>query len=497
MVDITPRGSPQLLRAPASAATCRTCRNCRRRKVKCNGQQPKCGTCQSRGIDCVYPQDARRTVVRAKRADVRTLQSKIESLQGRLETLTQSPSVGESQALGLSQPSPGTVPITLSPSGNRRRGIDKAHSPEPGLADDGPQVYGATSLLHDQSSDTPLANQRIGDVETGLLSDETIKDKLISNAAIRRQEELSLSSTPSIAANIDFDGVPMDLAMHLFDLHWNRQHLSYLLTYRPAIMDSLIRNGPYVNKLLLNAIFLQSSMYSDRVSPFFGNKQSNAKGLIFYDRFKALLPNYIDKPTIATVVALLTAAACLVPYGYQSAGWALSGIGYQMVIDLGCHLDSPASSKEAAIEQEMKKRVYWAAYVGDKLQSLFLGRPVAVHATTGNVTQVYLDTFEEMEEWTPYIDPVAHVDASIPVYRGRPSRAISTFQAFVQLCEIAGHIVEAFYSVSSRAKSETTLLQIKQDVTTKLDIWRHKLPSWLRFDPSVDSTPPPHQITPQ
>lgn len=73
-------------------------------------------------------------------------------------------------------------------------------------------------------------------------------------------------STPSVAANIDFDGVPMDMAMHLLDLHWNRLHLMYLLTYRPAIMDSLFNNGPYVNKLLLNAIYLQSSLYSDRTS---------------------------------------------------------------------------------------------------------------------------------------------------------------------------------------------------------------------------------------
>jgi hypothetical protein len=494
MVDITPRVSPRLSRTPTSAATCRTCGNCRRRKVKCNGQQPKCGTCRWRGIDCVYPQDARRTVVRAKREDVRSLQSKIESLQGRLEALTESPCAGENRA--PSQPAR-AVQETPSPSRSRGRNIDKADFPEPGTAEDGPQVYGATSLLHDQSSETPLANQKIGDVETTLLSDESIKDKLISNAAIRRQEELSLSSTPSIAANIDFDGVPMDLAMHLLDLHWNRQHLSYLLTYRPAIMDSLIRKGPYVNKLLLNAIFLQSSMYSDRVSPFFGHEQSNAKGLIFYDRFKALLPNYIDKPTIPTVVALLTAAACLVPYGHQSAGWALSGIGYQMVTDLGCHLESPASSNQAAIEQEMKKRVYWAAFVGDKLQALFLGRPIVMQVSTGNVTQVYLDTFEEMEEWTPYIDPIAHVDTPIPVYRGRPSRAISTFQAFVQLCEIAGHIIKSFYSVRSREKPESTLLQIKHDVTMQLDIWRARLPSWLRFDPGVDSTPPPHQITPQ
>ncbi|KEF51710.1 uncharacterized protein A1O9_12345 [Exophiala aquamarina CBS 119918] len=67
-----------------------------------------------------------------------------------------------------------------------------------------------------------------------------------------------------MTANVDFDGVPMDMAMHLLDLHWNRLNLIYLQTYRPAIMDSLFNNGPYVSELLLNAIYLQSSLYSDR-----------------------------------------------------------------------------------------------------------------------------------------------------------------------------------------------------------------------------------------
>lgn len=96
------------------------------------------------------------------------------------------------------------------------------------------------------------------------MTTENTKARLISSAVLRRQEELTLKYSPSVAETIDFDGVPMDLAIHLLELHWNRQHLSYLLTYRPATMDSLITNGPYVNKLLLNAIYMQSSLYSDR-----------------------------------------------------------------------------------------------------------------------------------------------------------------------------------------------------------------------------------------
>ncbi|KAJ5621169.1 hypothetical protein N7510_005153 [Penicillium lagena] len=138
--------------------------------------------------------------------------------------------------------------------------LEMANYPKIALAEDESQIYGATSLLHDQSSDTPLANRKNRDTETLFLSAEIVRDQLISNAAISKQEELRLTFIPSLGTRIDFDGVPIDLALHLLELHWNRQHLSYLLTYRPAIMDSLVNNGPYVNKLLLNAIHLQSSL---------------------------------------------------------------------------------------------------------------------------------------------------------------------------------------------------------------------------------------------
>lgn len=377
-----------------------------------------------------------------------------------------------------------------------------ASSPEPKMAESESRVYGATSLLHDRLSETPLANRRSSHRDKPTMTTENTKAQLISNAALRRQEELTLKYSPSVAETIDFDGVPMDLAMHLLELHWNRQHLSYLLTYRPAIMDSLITNGPYVNKLLLNAIYMQSSLYSDRTPLLLDRQEQNSKGLVYYKRFKELLHQYIDTPTIPTVVALLTCGACLVPYGQQSAGWALSGMAYQMVIDLGCHLEfSPPDDGRQAftsslIEQEMKKRIYWGAYVSDKFQSLFLGRPPAMNEATGNVTCNYLDSFEEMEVWTPYYDPAFPIFGTmVPVYHGRPSHAISTFKSLLQLCKIAARIINAFYSVNSAASSDKILLQTRQNILTQLKQWDRDLSPWLRFDPSTDVTPPPHQMT--
>ncbi|KAH6991533.1 fungal-specific transcription factor domain-containing protein [Ilyonectria sp. MPI-CAGE-AT-0026] len=565
---------PDTRKSSSRNDSCRTCKICRQKKIKCDGQRPKCTGCRRRGNDCVYLQDARRTATRIRKEDVRTLRIQIEALQeqirgqGRFDTAHEAPLEDEDDTAlhhvpttdsidGDIQQNVDPVSTTYSPkrilsivsddeSPDSRQGVlshstrlastdapvvlaslDRASepvmyhqmlSPEPTPAGDdneadGFQIYGATSLLHDQSSKTFLANHQSEDVAP---SKDAIKDRLVSYAAIRRQEEAALYTSPSLTSKIDFDGVPIDTAMHLLELHWNRQHLSYLLTYRTAIIDSLISNGSYVNKLLLNAIYFQSSLYSDRISLLRQNPQDpQTTGMIFYDRFKSLLGEYIDRPSIPTIVGLLTCGACLVPRGKQSAGWVFCGIAYRMITDLGIHLDLQSTThtgvnqsgtgfKLSAIDVEMRRRVYWAAYVGDKLQSLFLGRTPAMNDKAGHVSEEYLDTYEEMEEWKPYMDPEAQpFDQHVPAYRGRPCHAISTFRCLLQLCRIISRIIEVFSSANkveqatkASEASNASLIQSMREIREQLRRYRDKIPPWLQFEPGVDTTPPPHQITP-
>jgi len=107
----------------------------------------------------------------------------------------------------------------------------------------------------------------------------------------------------------------MDMAMHLLELHWNRLYLMYLLTYHPVVMNSLFNNGPYMKKLHLNAIYLQGSLYGDRVSLRSDTAYPQKTGMEFYDkRLKGFLAHYVDKPRMPTVVTLLT-------LGLLSAVW--------------------------------------------------------------------------------------------------------------------------------------------------------------------------------
>jgi hypothetical protein len=368
------------------------------------------------------------------------------------------------------------------------------------------RVHGMTSILH-QTMTRPSSPKHTSQGEQRI-NIQVVKDQLFSNAALQRQRELAISGGlgRGLGIQIDFDGVDPEMAIHLLDLHWNRTHFGFLLTYRPSIVDSLTNNGPYVNKLLLNAIYFSSSLYSCRSTLRADPKDPQSVGQQFYARFKRLLIDEIDRPSLPTVVALLLCGASLVASGSQSAGWILCGIAYRMVTDLGCHLSiaapgeqTAAQSRLTAVEIEMRTRIYWGAFLTDKFQSLYLGRPSALRRGEARVPKVLLDSYEELENWTPYIDPIVSPTRLNPTapYKARPAYAISSFLALITLGEIASAIACTFYRFESLKTPPDQLLKAKSDIGVELQAWINNLPEHLRFDPEVDYTPPPHQITPQ
>lgn len=135
---------------------------------------------------------------------------------------------------------------------------------------------------------------------------EIRKARLISNAALRRQQESMVLQRGKSMLNINFDN-DSDLALHLLDLHWNTIDLPRLVTYRPAFTDSLINGGPYVNNILLNAIYYSSSLISERDSNHSSSRHQKTAGAIYYSRFCQLLHQNTDQPTLPTAMGLVIA----------------------------------------------------------------------------------------------------------------------------------------------------------------------------------------------
>jgi hypothetical protein len=366
------------------------------------------------------------------------------------------------------------------------------------------EVHGVSSMLHRQSLYKVDSSHSMS-ISEREKRNETSKSRLITNAVLQRQRESFIFGNPRsrVTTTIDFDGVDPELAMHLIELHFNRTHYSYLFTYRPAIIDGIINNGPYCNKILLNAIYVSSSLYSDRAELRANVADQKLAGERFYERLRALLVDQIDKPSIPTAVGLLLCGAALATSGRSSAGWIHCGIAYRMIIDLGCHLAVETRRSGLRndmelltdIEIEIRKRLYWGAFLTDSTQSLYFGRPPCLRASQARVPQLLLDTYEEMEAWSPYIDPVASPAAM--AYRPHPAYAVSTFNANVRLFEISSRLIHAFYSIRSLKHSSRHIRAMKAAIASDLNRWRNSLPHHLCFSPeNGDPTPPPHQMIP-
>ena len=230
------------------------------------------------------------------------------------------------------------------------------------------------------------------------------------------------------------------------------------------------------------------------------------RGDRFYNRFKELLIHEIDRPTLPTIVACLICGATLVSNGKQSAGWVLCGVAYRMVVDLGCHLGIPAQkdcklapSRLDAMEIEMRTRIYWGAFVTDKFQSLYFGRQPALLPADARVSRTLLDEYEELENWSPYFDPLGSSRGPLStIYRPKPTYAISTFQLHITLAEIAHSIASTLYTIESIRSDGDHILQQKAKIQADLDNWYINLPAHHRLEEGNNFLPPPpNQITPQ
>jgi hypothetical protein len=327
-----------------------------------------------------------------------------------------------------------------------------------------PHAFGPASSL--QKANPPKTQQR--------LPRENVQHQLIASAALQRQQEYKLGLMP------DIDGVDTELATHLLELHWNRQHHTFLLTYRPAFIRDLICGGPYASKFLLNAIFSTASKYSERSELNPPNAQSGKR---FFDRCEDLIAEGLlyAHSELPTVAGLLLLGSTLIALGDVSKGWMYSGTAFRMLFDLGLHIEHDQSNYSEE-ELEIRRRLFWGAFICDKLQSLYTGRPACIDLRHCSVSRDFLDTFEEQELWSPYVDFKAPQSSRLQ-WLPIPTRSIS---AFSQLCSLAGLMAKVFDLIYVIEPHKSITKSKLAQVDNGLQDWLSMLPSSLRYTPWED-----------
>ncbi|KAF1972047.1 hypothetical protein BU23DRAFT_469545 [Bimuria novae-zelandiae CBS 107.79] len=322
-------------------------------------------------------------------------------------------------------------------------------------------------------------------------SEEWIEKGLVAESARQRQFE----QVNARLGKLDFDGIEPEMGLHLLSLHWNRQHHSFLITYRPAFMRDMACNGPYFSKLLLNAIYFSAAKFSPRHELRREADNVRTAGWRFRERVRELLGGALDRSDITTIQALLIMTNSLFALGDErSAAWLYAGLAFRMIVDLGMHVEAPkltSHRKFSDEDSEIRRRVFWAAFVVDKIQSLYQGRPVTIKESDTLVPIKFLDSFEEFEPWTP----LAYSALPSVAYPGSPSYTVSTFRYLCKLSVILSDILSTIYTERSFNNTPGELVAKLETIKSRLSKWYNALPEHLHSNVLEPlTTPPPHVL---
>ncbi|EPE35777.1 Zn2/Cys6 DNA-binding protein [Glarea lozoyensis ATCC 20868] len=470
------------------------CQFCRHRKMRCTNEKPRCQNCVEHEKDCVYAElekKPRPSGVRIAQLELenRRLQEKVSSLSAILQG-TENARCGEPSSRDPNPQDDNSLSFAGLQSSTPRLGAQQM--PTPGSASDSERhtvvqntfspdtescYHGPTSTLFDESSVEVNDTQKVTDPK---VPDLWKKRQLVAESANQRQ----LETVNFVAQKLVFDGVDPDLGMHLLSIFWNRQPVLGPIVYRTAFMRDMACAGPYFSTLLLNAIYFYSSKYSSRIEACQQPSNKLTIGWEYRKRAIALLNKSYDKSNITTVQALLIISSALFSWcDERSLSWLYAGMAFNMITDLGIHVDATTQKKRVSDEDsEICTRIFWAAYVIDKLQSLYQGRPSSLHKFNTNLSIDFTDEHEELELFNTLTYSETASNLMYPVY------SISIFRETCKLCMILDKVILSLYSEDSSSKRPEELLRESTARTVELDNWKNTLPTQLNLDLSNSCT---------
>ncbi|KND01723.1 uncharacterized protein SPPG_03516 [Spizellomyces punctatus DAOM BR117] len=319
------------------------CDPCRKRKYKCDGVRPSCGTCERSSLSCSWSarssghqQTATDNVAETKEKGPRARY--VDLLQTRLrdlETLAREHGLDPGALLLAHQQETARRALAQSATENT------AVTPE--LMD---LSSGSSSVSLDSSAMSNLAEGN------GQLSDQALSDLLA--------EEEDYSNEPNIAQTA------LDELVELFiACHYHVQPHNFL--HHCTFMRELRSHSP----LLMNAVYTLGAKYSNL---FPGRPQYRA-GDLFYERAEQLLHQSQAAADIEVIHALLLLSAHALSSGRTLTGVQHLDSAISIALSLDLHLEPEIDPSQTWVVTETRRRTFWACFHGDRQMANLGFRP--------------------------------------------------------------------------------------------------------------------------
>ncbi|PVH78285.1 hypothetical protein DL98DRAFT_422331 [Cadophora sp. DSE1049] len=291
--------------------------------------------------------------------------------------------------------------------------------------------------------------------------------------------------------------VPVDIEDHLTNLYFTWQDPSFHAVDRTMFEEAKVlwrdkgEDTSYYSEALKNAICALGAAFDARHHPVFVTFPRSLADF-FADRAKALLEIELDSPCVATIQTLVLLSAHDIGCGRDARGWLFSGMAMRLSFNLALNQDlKPYIARGAvnAAEADLRRTVFWAAFVVDHVWSFYLGQPFRM--SMKGVTQEMPGSNAYMglsRQWTPYVSKTMH-QTSPPM----ADCVQAVFRCQVLLFDAMAPLYDTFYG--SAATSKSALQELTYQTVTKLQEWKDNLPLELRVDiHNHEATYLPHVI---
>ncbi len=362
----------------------------------------------------------------------------------------------------------------------------------------------AASLTFDASSETPERSWVTSgsyNVEQ-TLSPQGIRANSFSSAR-DGQRPTSLQRWNSLVGNITHRNVNFAAILNrCLDLFFEYLYPLTPLVHEPSLRDMLayflpsapnldpqLESGPDAAFTLITAVCAEAAFLLPK--DIFPEGESVAD--IFLQASRTCLHDYLEAdlehPNASSVTIRYFHSNCLHAAGKPKFSWHIFGEATRLAQVMRLH-DETSYEGLYPIEAEMRRRVFWIVYMGDKSAAILNSRPITMHKYSfeSGITAAYPSGTEE--ESHQVVSPSSNATAG--THDGAAQNIITGFNANIRLWQAASDLILALRLIQDQANA------LERDIGQAGPIKTHLTPEereaidplYVRFITCLDDLPP-------
>ncbi|KAL3481445.1 fungal-specific transcription factor domain-containing protein [Aspergillus californicus] len=492
------RATPPAAKRPRiGERTMLACTGCKQKKLKCDGQSPKCHNCVKSSKDCLVEDPA--TGLHRPRDYLQSLESRVAYLESLLQEVRPDvaldhmgsdlpdeshalPSAPLSPTIALNGPAYTQLPVQEPTSGSPVNNIARRASsvqPEDHQVD---VLSSEVALLclsatgrdpHYFGPSSAVSFSRIVSATMGLPATQNVGSSS-QHSVISGREGSPLNAQKDTMLRLPSSTTAAKLTKAYFD----NIHPQYPILHRPTFesWEAELRRGFQPGSIQDAAnipLFFVLMVYAIGSLVMGQHNRENA------ERYYAAASDHISPLLELNTLESIQGILCCAIYSIRSpvgvSLWKISGMAIRYCVELGYHRSTACYRRSSdTLAKEMLKRCFWVAYDIDRVAAFTLGRPVGIPE---DCIDVEFPADIDDENITP-----AGLLSTPRTSMNDPTTVMTGALHVIRLRRLWAKFSDSLYSRTSRSALDTQSQKTATEaLRNELEEWRLSLPSQLDF----------------